>query len=110
MLQAYHKQKWTIIDVSERVSVCVRMQAVQQDPRVTQLVKDLNTSIQAAAEQCDSGDSIPAVLVLNKVSMTSLSHPLIVVVASVYLSACSVGRVASLLRKYSSNCHIGSLL
>ena len=42
------------------------MQAVQQDPRVTQLVKDLNKSIQAAAE--DSGDSIPAVLVLNKVS------------------------------------------
>lgn len=58
------------------------MQAVQQDPRVTQLVKDLNTSIQAAAEQSDSG-SIPAVLVLNKVSMTFLSHALVLVVASV---------------------------
>lgn len=53
------------------------MQAVQQDPRVTQLVKDLNTSIQAAAEQSDSGDSIPAVLVLNKVSTTFLLHPLV---------------------------------
>lgn len=49
-------------------SECVCVQAVQQDPRVTQLVKDLNKSIQAAAE--DSGDSIPAVLVLNKVSTT----------------------------------------
>ena len=49
---------------------CVCVQAVQQDPRVTQLVKDLNRSIQAAAE--DSGDSIPAVLVLNKVSITFL--------------------------------------
>lgn len=49
-------------------SECVCVQAVQQDPRVTQLVKDLNKSIQAAAE--DSGDSIPAVLVLNKVSMS----------------------------------------
>ncbi len=40
-------------------------QAVQQDPRVTQLVKDLSQSIQAAAD--DTGDSMPAVLVLNKV-------------------------------------------
>ncbi|KAL3152760.1 hypothetical protein ABBQ38_012347 [Trebouxia sp. C0009 RCD-2024] len=47
--------------------VDVHRQAVQQDPRVTQLVKDLNKSIQAAAE--DSGDSIPAVLVLNKVDL-----------------------------------------
>lgn len=46
--------------------VCVCVQAVQQDPRVTQLVKDLSQSIQTAAE--DSGDNIPAVLVLNKVS------------------------------------------
>ena len=48
------------------------MQAMQQDPRVIQLVKELNTSIQAAAEQSDTGDSVPAVLVLNKVSMTAL--------------------------------------
>lgn len=49
------------------------MQAVQQDPRVTQLVKDLNTSIQAAADESDSGDSIPAVLILNKVGIHPIS-------------------------------------
>lgn len=71
------------MDVSECVSKCVCVQAVQQDPRVTQLVKDLNTSIQAAAEQSDSGDSIPAVLILNKVSVMLLSHPLILFVVHV---------------------------
>lgn len=61
--------------VSEHLSVCLCVQAVQQDHRVTQLVTDLNSSIQAAAEESDSGDSIPAVLVLNKVGIPVLYHP-----------------------------------
>ncbi|DBA82384.1 TPA: hypothetical protein ACH3X2_000636 [Trebouxia sp. C0005] len=47
--------------------VDVHRQAVQQDPRVTQLVKDLSQSIQAAAD--DTGESMPALLVLNKVDL-----------------------------------------
>ena len=77
------QQTWTINNVSSCVSECVCMQAVQQDPRVTQLVKDLNTNMQAAAEQSDSGDSIPAVLILNKVSMSFLLHAFVLVVATV---------------------------
>jgi len=47
------------------VAAVVALQAVQQDPRVTQLVKDLSQSIQAAAD--DTGENMPALLVLNKV-------------------------------------------
>ena len=42
------------------------VQAMRHDPRVTQTVKDLNECIARAAN--DSGVTIPAVLVLNKVS------------------------------------------
>lgn len=47
--------------------VDVHRQAVQQDPRVMQLVKDLSQSIQAAAD--DTGENLPALLVLNKVDL-----------------------------------------
>ncbi|DBA83023.1 TPA: hypothetical protein ACH3X1_006799 [Trebouxia sp. C0004] len=47
--------------------VDVHRQAVQQDPRLTQLVKDLSQSIQAAAD--DTGENMPALLVLNKVDL-----------------------------------------
>lgn len=46
----------------------VALQALQQDPRVTQLVKDLSQSIQAAV---DTGENMPALLVLNKVCRAS---------------------------------------
>jgi len=52
------------------VAVVVALQAVQQDPRVTQLVKDLSQSIQAAAD--DTGENMPALLVLNKVCRASI--------------------------------------
>ncbi len=47
------------------IAAVVALQALQQDPRVTQLVKDLSQSIQAAAD--DTGENMPALLVLNKV-------------------------------------------
>lgn len=52
------------------VAAVVALQALQQDPRVTQLVKDLSQSIQAAAD--DTGENMPALLVLNKVCTVSI--------------------------------------
>lgn len=52
------------------VAAGVALQAVQQDPRVTQLVMDLSQSIQAAAD--DTGENMPALLVLNKVCTDSI--------------------------------------
>lgn len=47
--------------------VDVHRQALLPDPRVTQLVSDLNRSVQAAAD--DTGINMPSVLVLNKVDL-----------------------------------------
>ena len=52
------------------IAAVVALQALQQDPRVTQLVKDLSQSIQAAAD--DTGENMPALLVLNKVCRASI--------------------------------------
>lgn len=43
------------------------LQVLQTDPRVVQLVTDLNSNLSQAAAA--SGDPLPAVLVLNKVSV-----------------------------------------